>query len=123
METLEKWFSWALAHGNLTSIILGGIAAYVVVLMYERYFMEIHTEPSKIRKQKGITFLLCWFLATLFQSALWWVLAPDDEFALRFVMSVITGALVFPVYPLIASVLSEKFPSIGSAWRKLNDSI
>jgi hypothetical protein len=121
IETLEKWLAFAESHAYLIAVLLGGTCAYVLTLALERYFLPVSTSAEEKRRQKRITFLFCWAVAAGAQSALWWVLAPTDPFSLRVVVNVVTGALVFPLYPAIAAFLTARFPDIGSAWRKVED--
>lgn len=118
MDTIERWVTFALAHANLLSILLGGLCAYVLTLALERYFLPVAQSPEQARHQKGITFLFCWLIAGTAQTLLWGVLTTDP-LKLRAVVSFVTGVLVFPLYPALAQVLTDKFPSLGSAWRRI----
>lgn len=120
LDTLERWLAFAQAHAFIPSILVGGTCAYVLTLALERYFLPMATGEEK-RRQKGLTFLFCWAVAAVAQSAMWWALAPGDSFSMRMVVNIVTGALVFPLYPAIAAFLTARFPDIGSAWRKVEE--
>lgn len=112
--------NWILSVGahqpDLVCLLVGGLAAFLLTVAIERYFLPTTTDPTAKRRQQGLTFLLCWGAAVVFSSLMWWALDPADKFGVRFTVSLIVGVLTTSLYPAIARFLTARFPAIGSAW-------
>lgn len=103
-------------YPDVTALILGTLIGYVLVLMIETYFLPVETDPVKIRKQKGLTFILCWVFSGGASAILWRFLDPSDKPGERLIVSYLVGVLSFAAYPLIGRIITRFIPSVGSAW-------
>jgi len=116
--------NWLLNLGqnwpDLVALGTGSLVGYVFTAMIELYFLPILTNEAEKRRQKGLTFLLCWFASTACSTILWAFMDPKDPVAMRVSVSCIVSILSFAGYPLIAQVATNFFPRLGSAWRRPN---
>ena len=112
--------NWILNVGthqpDLVCLLIGGLAAFLLTVAIERYFLPTTTDAAAKRHQPGLTFLLCWGASVAFSSLMWWALDPADKFGTRFTVSLIVGVLSSTLYPAIARFLTARYPAIGSAW-------
>lgn len=113
---IDSVLNWLGSRPVLASLLLAGAAAFFLTLVVERYFLATTTDPERIRRQKGITFLLCVVLSAVLDVALWWALAPGAALGTRVAVSVVAGILTSFLYPIVARWASQRWPSIGSAW-------
>ena len=112
--------NWILNVGthqpDLVCLLIGGLAAFLLTVAIERYFLPTTADPAVRRHQQGVTFLLCWAASAAFSAALWWALDPADKMGVRVAVSVIVGVVTSSLYPALARFLTARYPSIGSAW-------
>lgn len=118
IETLAAWIAFGAAHIKIAAVITGSAVGYVLTVMLERYFLPIVYAPEARRRQKGMTFLFCWLASGTGSALLWWAIEPGFPAGPRVAICYVLGVLAFPVYPIVARALTERFPLIGSAWAK-----
>lgn len=116
----KRWLDLAAHYPDLIALVIGSLVGYVFTMMIELYFLPVVTEPSAVRQQKGLTFIICWLASTFCSTVLWRYMDSADPFAMRFAVSAIVSVLSFAAYPLIARIgtaLLAKFGvDLGSAW-------
>ena len=117
IPTVESVLQFATRWPALLAIVIGGLAAWFVTIVAERYFMPTAHDPETIRHQKGGTFVLNWLLGGAFSSLLWHAFVAGVPLRVTTVVSFIVGAVTAFVYPILARLATEKWPSIGSAWQ------
>ncbi len=100
------------------AVILLGCSAFAMLptLALEWWFLPTVTAPDAVRRQKGLTYLFNWSIASVSSTVLWSLFDPADPIAVRISVSIIAGAFGFWLYPPIARILTDWKPSIGSAW-------
>lgn len=96
------------------------VFAMLPTLALEWWFLPTVTAPDAVRRQKGLTYLFNWAIASISSSVLWTLFDPVDPAAVRISVSVVAGAFGFWLYPPIARLLTDWKPSIGSAWDGMN---
>lgn len=111
-----SWLSLASHYPDLVAILIGTLVGYVFTVTVEAYFLP--TPPS--RRQKGLTFLICWLASGTASGILWAFLDPKDPPKMRIAISFTVSILSFAGYPIIAriaSTLLKRFGvDMGSAW-------
>lgn len=117
IPTLETIFAFAGRWPALLSIAIGGLAAWAVALVVERYFFPTVHDPDAVRHQRGATFLLNWLLGGVFSSLLWHALVAGVPLRVTLAVSFVVGAVTAFVYPILARWATAKWPAIGSAWQ------
>lgn len=118
MEEVERWITWAASHGALLALVVGSFAGWTLTLALERYFLPNAQEPDTRRRQRGLTFVFCWLACGTCMALMWWALDSTTAAGVRLVVSYVTGALPFTLYPILARLATDKFPAIGTAWIK-----
>lgn len=121
IETITAWLAFAGSHVDILAVLLGSVVGYVLTVTLERYFLPIVQDPAARRRQRGFTFLFCWLASGTGSALLWWALEPATPPSVRLTVSYVLGVLAFPVYPVLAAWLTERFPAIGSAWARADD--
>lgn len=120
MQSVIDWVLNIWEHyPDLGVLVIGSVSGWLLTVGLELYFMPIATDPETKRRQKGYTFLFCWLVTAFISSMLWWVLDPIDPLRLRVTVSTVVSIMGWFAYPTIAKYLTSKFPSIGSAWSKI----
>jgi len=117
LPDIESVLTFAGRWPALLSIVVGGLAAWVVALVVERYFMPTAHDPDTVRHQKGLTFVLNWLLGGTFSSLLWHALVVGVPVRVTLAVSFVVGAVTAFAYPILARVATAKWPAIGSAWK------
>lgn len=114
---IVNWILNVGAHQpDLVCLLVGGLAAFLLTVAIERYFLPTTADAAAKRRQQGVTFLLCWGASVVFSSLMWWALDPADKLGVRVTVSLIVGVLTTSLYPALARWLTARYPSIGSAW-------
>jgi hypothetical protein len=103
-------------YPDIIALIVGSLIGWVFVVMIETYFLPTETDPTRLRRQKGLTFILTWLSSGAASSILWGFLDPRDRRAERVIISYLVGILAFATYPLVGRLITRFFPSVGSAW-------
>lgn len=118
MEEIERWITWAATHGVLLALVVGSFVGWTVTLALERYFLPTAHDAEIRRRQKGLTFLFCWAACGTCMALMWWALDSTTPAGVRLVVSCVTGAVPFTVYPILARVATRRVPEIGTAWAR-----
>ena len=119
LEELQRWVTAVSGYLGPLSFIGGSLVGFTLTASIERYFLPIAIDPAAKRRQKGITFLFCWWASGTASSLLWWALAGDDPLFMRLTVSFVLGVLSFRAYPPIIRWADKKAQGqIGSAWRE-----
>ena len=113
---VEAVLAFAARHPELLAILVGGLAAWIIALMYERYWLDTTADPVRIRHQKFGTFVLNVLLASALTPLLWNALDKAATWDVMLPASLVTGVITAFVYPILARVATNRWPSIGSAW-------
>jgi hypothetical protein len=111
-ELLELMQHWP----DVTILVGSDTFGWLLTIALEWWFLPIAIDPEVKRRQQGATFLFCWLISASTAVLLWTQLDPADPLGLRISVSTVVGAFGFFAYPPLARLLSDKFPSIGSAW-------
>lgn len=117
IPTVESVLQFATRWPALVAIIVGGLAAWFVTIVVERYFMPTAHDPDTLRHQKGATFILNWLLGGAFSSALWHAFVAGVPVRVTTVVSFVVGAVTAFAYPILAKLATNRWPAIGSAWQ------
>lgn len=112
----ESVIAFASRHPQLLAIVVATLAAWIVALMVERYWLDTTADPKVVRHQKFGTFLLNVFLAGVLTPLLWNALAPAATWDVMLPASLVVGIITAFIYPILARVATNRWPSIGTAW-------
>lgn len=120
MGDYQKWFDEFYALGmhnpDLLALIIGSLAGFALTIVLELYFLPTTTDPDRKRRQKGYTFLFCWFASTVASALFWLAIDTADSAYVRWTICAIVSVFGFFCYPVLARYLTAKFPAIGTAW-------
>lgn len=121
VEGVRKALDVASHYPDVVALVFGTLIGYVFTVMVELYFLPIETDPGRLRRQKGLTFILCWIASGACSSVLWSFLDPADSRKERIMISYLVGVLSFAAYPFLAKVATNLWPKIGSAWSRRDE--
>lgn len=122
IEQIEQYLTWIASHGVLLALVVGSFAGWTLTLALERYFLPTAYDVDTKRRQRGLTFVFCWLACGTCMALMWWALDAETRVGVRLVVSYVTGALPFTLYPILARLATKKVPEIGTAWADHADS-
>ena len=116
LTSAKKVLDFFSGYPEIVALIGGTFIGYVFTIMIETYFLPIETDFEKLRRQKGLTFIMCWGASGAASAILWAFLDPRDIRAERITVSYLVGVLSFAAYPMLARLATYFWPKVGSAW-------
>ena len=109
---MEEFITWLFNFGehwpDLTSLVVGSIAGYLLTLAIERYFLPLPLDAQVKRRQQGLTFLICWVASAIASVLMWGAIDPTDSLGMRVSVSSVVGVIGFFGYPAVARAATAK---------------
>ena len=122
---MQEIVNWILGLGtnwpDLTSLIVGSGAGFLLTLALERYFLPVALDPEVKRHQQGLTFIFCWLTSTAASVLMWGAIDGHDPLAMRMAVSSVVSVAGFFGYPALARAMTARWPMLGSAWESTKD--
>jgi hypothetical protein len=117
---VEEFINWLFNLGSnwpdLTSLVVGSAAGYLLTLAIERYFLPLALDDQAKRRQQGITFLICWVTSAAGSVLIWGAIDSGDSLGMRLSVSAVVSVIGFFGYPALARALTAKWPMLATAW-------
>ena len=120
MDGARGIVDWLLNIGehnpDLACQVIAGLAATIMALVYEWFFMPVAATAEARRRQQGEIYIGTWLLAGTLAALFWWAIDPADALHVRLVVSYVTEMILPAVYFLAARWALTKFPQVASVW-------
>src|SRR6185295_9951666 len=114
---IDEIWNFGMHSPDVASLVIGSLCGFALTIALEMYFLPTTTDPEVRRRQKGATFLFCWFASTVASSLFWLAIDGVDPPFVRWTICSVVSVFGFFGYPALARYLTARFPSIGTAWK------
>lgn len=113
---IDKLLSIAAHWPDLTCVLVGSLAGWLLTLAFEMFVLPVVTDPARRRAQQGQTFLFCWLTSGTMSTLLWHWWDPKDPLHIALGTSFIVGIFPWFVYPVLAKIAAKYIPGFTSSW-------